>query len=198
MLKMVNGCRPPRPDLLSEQYERYGQRLIANVGADKIEAVFLHFVKMQTKPMFFILEIPTRQQDEEGLQADGVSFHKDVYYIKGLDVNGAFRILEEYGELLINDGLSSFGFGVHGNSTELVLDQYNIMTLWTDKMDPYANFFEEHHIPRVENCLTAWDTFSAASPGDCWAVQIRGMTIYDLVNTLSSQGIYFAERRSVD
>ena len=196
MLEMIKGCKVPQANQLTEQYERDDKRLIANVNASKIEDVFRHFVAMQQEKLFFILELPASEQDERRLRkSDTDPFHKDVYYIDGLDTDHASTILTRYGKLLINDGMCQFGFAVHDGSAELMLTKYNVMVLWTKEMGRYQDFFQSHGIFRVDNCITAWDTFTAETPGESIRIEIAGKSVFDLPQELTDWGIYLAEQR---
>ena len=199
MLKMTEGCTVPKADILSEQYEIYENRIIANVNADKTEAVIRDYILMHDKPMFFFLELPTNQRDEEKLRKNDTDpCHIDVYYIDGLNAEQALEILSKYGYLLINDGMSRFGFGVHGQSTEVMRDKYNVIIVLSDDTERYTGIFNSYNIPRCENLVTAWDTFSYESPGECSMINVNGKTVYDLPEELKNFGIYFAERRESD
>lgn len=196
MLEMIQGCKVSKADQLKEQYERKERWLIANVNASKIEHVFQHFITMQQEELFFILELPVNQYDEQRLRMSDIApFHKNIYYIDRLDKKTALTILTRYGELLIHDGLCQFGFGLFSGSAELMLEKYNIMSLWTREMERYHDFFEAHNIFRVNNCVTAWKTFTEEAPGICSRIEIEGKSVFDLPQELISWGIYLAEQR---
>lgn len=196
MLELVKGCKVPKNRLLFEQYEVCGSMLTANVNACKIQEVVEHFITMQRELVFFILELPSNENDEKLLRKnDSDPFHKDIYYIDGLEKDQALVLLIRYGELLINDGLSRFGFGVQDGTAELMVEKYNIVTLWTRTMKPYADFFDIHQIPLADHCFTAWETFTKDSPGVSERIEINGKTVFDLPEELKDWGIYFAERR---
>jgi len=196
MLELVRGCVVPGRQLLHEEYERGENTLTANVNAGKIGEVLRHFIAMQTERVFFILELPTSAGDEERLRKKGTDpFHRDVYYIDGLDGDHALALLERYGELLIHDGMSTFCFGAHDGSAELMVGKYNVVTLWTREMGRYEGFFEAHQIFRVGRCLTAWDTFKTEGPGRSMTLDVDGMRVYDLPEALKGWGIYLAEQR---
>lgn len=196
MLEMVKGCIVPDAELLSEQYEIKENEIFANVNESKIEMVFQHFITMQDEQLFFILELPANEEEEKRLRFYETSpFHKNVYYIDGLAVEQALLILSRYGDLLINDGMSSFGFGLRDNSAEIMLHKYNMISLWTNEMDKYVDFFIKHDIPYVDRCFTAWDTFSQETPGICNSIDIEGMSVYDLPEEFKNWGIYLAEQR---
>lgn len=196
MLKMTEGCTVSKADMLSEQYEILENKIIANVNADKIEAVIRDYIFMHDKPMFFFLELPTNQRDEEKLRKNDTDpCHIDVYYIDCLNAEQALEIFSKYEHLLVNDGMSRFGFGVHGQATEIMRDKYNMISLLADNIEKYTDIFNSHNIPRCENLVTAWDTFSYEFPGECNKIDVNGKTVYDLPKELKNSGIYFAERR---
>lgn len=196
MLKMTEGCHAPKADTLSEQYEILENKIIANVNADKIDTVIRDYINMHDDPMFFFLEFPTNQNEEDKLREnDSAPRHIDVYYIDGLDKRSALLLFSQYSRLLVNDGMSRFGFGVHGQATEIMRDKYNVVTLLAENIEKYTDIFDLHGIHRCESCITAWDMFSYEFPGECKKITVNGKTVYDLPDELKSIGMYFAERR---
>lgn len=196
MLEMITGCSVTAADRLFEEYAAKEWGFEANISTGKIHEVFEHFITVQKESLFFILELPANAKDEEKLRkSDSDPMHRDIYYIDGLTQEEALAIISRYGELLINDGLVHFGFGVQDNSAELMKRNYNILTLWTADSEAYRGFFEAHDVPRTENLVTAWDTFSAETPGESRKIEVNGRDVYSLPAELSDWGIYFAERR---
>lgn len=122
--------------------------------------------------------------------------HKDVYYIDGCSVEESLVLLERYGELLINDGISRFGFGCHESQDEIMLDKYNVVTIYSKQLSKYNDFFEAHEIEKVENLITAWDTFSDDTPGQAERYDYNGKTVYDLPEELKDWGMYLADTRA--
>ena len=82
------------------------------------------------EPLFFILELPV-SIDREKVIAKSIikESHKDVYYIDGCSREECLALLIRYGDLLVNDGLSKFGFGGHKSHDEIMLDSYNVVTI---------------------------------------------------------------------
>lgn len=196
MLEMIRGCKVPFIDKLEQQYQVQEQGIIANVGAGKIQEVFEHFIILQNEPIFFILELPTNQKDEQRLRKnENSSAYKDIYYIDGLNAQQALQIFRKYKELLIHDGMCQFGFGVHDYSAEIMKNSYNIVTIWTQTPDQYKGVFEEHGIEKTDKLITAWNTFNYDNPGQCRMIEVDGMCVYDLPKEFKQWGIYLAERR---
>lgn len=190
MLQMIKGCRISDPSLLFESYEQLDTGFAANVDADKIIPLFESFIKLHNARCFVILEIPTNLRENPDCR-----LHKDVYYLDGLKPASAISFLNAYGQLLVHDGLSSFGIGIHSGGNEMVAGKYNVVTVYTKDKGKYSGFFEAHGIPMVREMKTAWDLFTCDSPGDAFSYTYQGCNIYGLVEHLKQYGLYLAERR---
>lgn len=196
MLQMRKGCIVPFPEKLSEGYQHQSFGFIANVDADKIVHLLTHFIQLHQEPMFFILELPSKQDDETEIRPSVVNaFHKDVYYIDGCTKQEALVILNSTVELMLNDGLCSFGIGGHLSHDEIMVEKYNLIRVYTRNPGLFEGFFEEQGIGFTENLITAWDTFTQDAPGESFRVDTNGRSIYDLPELLRDFGIYLAERR---
>lgn len=126
MLELTKGASVPKASMLSEQYDRSETLMTANIDSRRIKEVFQHFICMQENDLFFILELPVSSDVEAKLRkADTDPMHKDIYYMDFLSKEEALTILIRYGELLINDGISRFGYGVHDNNAEIMRDKYS-------------------------------------------------------------------------
>lgn len=188
---MKKGCRTPYPDRLNEGYEISENQTIANVGADKIYGIFEDFLKEREEPLFLFLEIPTGLSD---LPKGERGAYTDVFYLDGMDKSGCLELIKEYGELLFEDGMLSFGFGGHFSQEEIMWGKYNVLTFYSSDPRNIVPILEKHGIFRTEPLITAWETFSEKYFGVSEALKGK-ITIYDLPTLLKPRGLYFAERR---
>ena len=196
MLNFRQGCKVSFPEKLSEGYEYKDSCFTANVNADKIEMLLAHFIAIHNEPIFFILELPSNQKDETEIRPGVVNtLHKDVYYIDGCTQEEALVILNRTADLMINDGLCSFGFGCHISNDEIMVGKYNVVSVYTKSKNTFEGFFEEHEIGYVEHLVTAWDTFTQDTPGTSFRVDTDGKSIYDIPDIFKDWGIYLAEQR---
>ncbi len=195
-LKLKIGSKVEFDSELYEGFQLEGNSIIANVSADKVNAVMRHFIAMHEEPLFFILELPTNQNDETET-APGVieTFHKDIYYIDGCSQAEALAIMSRVGNLLLHDGLSAFGYGCHESGDEIMFGKYNVLTIFSKHIKQYHDFFEKHDIEKTEHLITAWDTFSDDHPGISETYESNGKRVYDIPEQFKEWGIYFAERR---
>ena len=198
MLNLVKGHQVSLVENLFESFTKLTEHhLMANVHAEKILEVFQHFIVIHDEPLFFILELPVSIDREKVIAKNIIKeSHKDVYYIDGCSREECLALLIRYGDLLVNDGLSKFGFGGHKSHDEIMLDSYNVVTIYSKELSKFNDFFEPHNIQFVEELVTAWDTFSETSPGISEIYESNGKTVYDLPEELAEWGIYLAETRT--
>lgn len=196
MLNMVKGCKVHDPALLHESYQRTETGYAANVNAEKIQALVERFITLQDQWVFLILEVPTNAKDEVEIRPGVVeALHMDVYYLDGLSKDAAIELLRIFGELFIHDGMSRFGIGSHSGNNEIMLNAYNVVTIYTKTPEQYDGMFESLGITEVAELKTAWDYFTSETPGECFRIHDQGRDIYDAVDCLKQNGLYFAERR---
>ena len=198
MLNLVKGHQVSLVENLFESFTKLTEHhLMANVHAEKILEVFQHFIVIHDEPLFFILELPVSIDREKVIAKNIIKeSHKDVYYIDGCSREECLALLSRYGDLLVNDGLSKFGFGGHKSHDEIMLDSYNVVTIYSKELSKFNDFFEPHNIQFVEELVTAWKTFSKTSPGISELYESNGKTVYDLPEELAEWGIYLAETRT--
>ena len=198
MLNLVKGHRVSLVENLFESFTKLTEHyLMANVHAEKILEIFQHFIVIHDEPLFFILELPVSIDREKVIAKNIIKeSHKDVYYIDGCSREECLALLIRYGDLLINDGLSQFGFGGHKSHDEIMLDSYNVVTIYSKELSKFNDFFEPHNIQFVEELVTAWKTFSKTSPGISEIYECNGKTVYDLPEELAEWRIYLAETRT--
>ena len=198
MLNLVKGHRVSLVENLFESFTKLTEHyLMANVHAEKILEAFQHFIAIHDEPLFFILELPVSIDREKVIAKNIIKeSHKDVYYIDGCSREECLVLLIRYGDLLVNDGLSKFGFGGHKSHDEIMLDSYNVVTIYSKELSKFNDFFEPHNIQFVEELVTAWKTFSKTSPGISEIYESNGKTVYDLPEELAEWGIYLAETRT--
>ena len=163
MLEMKKCCKVPFPEKLFEEYEVKDTAIYANVNASKVVDMMERFIEMHDEPMFFILELPCKNED--GITSEktitNANDDYDVYFIDGLNAQQAIDCLNSLGSFLVKDGMNNFGFGCHESHEEILLGKYNVMTIYTKRADSYRKFFKDFGIKKVKKLVTAWDTFTS-------------------------------------
>lgn len=177
-------------ELYTQCYEE-----ISGYSSTSIQSSLLKGLSKTTKAVGKIVErIPVvgDTQADETLIAAG----EKLGDIDGCSQEECLVLLEKYGELLINDGMNRFGYGCHESQDEIMLDKYNVVTIYSQQLSNYNDFFEAHGIEKVESLITAWDTFSDATPGQAERCDCKGKSVYNLPEELKDWGMYLADTRA--
>ncbi|GLC31186.1 hypothetical protein bsdE14_25960 [Clostridium omnivorum] len=199
-IKLVKGVYIKKLDGVYESYviEDKGKYHLftVNVSEENFE-MFLSKVCAQIRtPGFFVLEVPTNLDDEKKLRKkDTDPFHSDVYYLDGGSNQDFEKVLNRYGELLINDGGSNFGFGSHQGYDEIFVQEYKVVNIFTNEPGKYELILEEMKIVKQNSIKTIWDNISSESPGEISSIKINNESIHDAIENLKKAGLYFYERR---
>lgn len=194
MLKMVKGSIIKDFEKLNEEFETKNKGIITNINEDKILKIIDDFIEIQEGYLFLIIEIPTNAEFEE----NGKNLHKDVYYKDGMTKEEIKKVMKEYGNLFVQDGIAQIGVGNHETKEEIMTDKYNIVYIYAEKeeQNKYEKILLENKVKKVDKLTTAWDYFTKENGGISNIIEEDGKNVYDVVEILKEEiGLYFAERR---
>ena len=199
MIELKECCQVPFPEKLFEEYEVKEPAIYANVNTSKVLDMMKHFIDLHDEPLFFILELPCKEEDgiTESKRLVNVGESNDVYFIDGLNAEQAKQCLDSIGGFLVKDGMNSFGIGCHESYEEILFGKYNVMTVYTKESDKYHAFFASFGIKKTDSLVTAWDTFDSSHPGECtrYVSKETGKTVYDIPEMYKEYGMYLYEAR---
>lgn len=176
--------------ILEEGFQRSGDRISAQVSARNIKKVFENYMAYMDKEddMYFFIRLPYRN-DEEDQQGTGVK----MYYLDHLNPYHAMRILDVFGEVLINDGVSSFGFGTE--DSEIEKGECNRMNLWMEREDVFPEtIFTILSIPQKKGLIFAETLSCDDNPIVSQNYYDEdGRSIYNVIASLEEAGLYEAK-----
>lgn len=194
MIKMKKGSTIPNGIILNEEYKKEKNNIIANIDVDKIHTLLKKFIDIQNEELFLFIEVPTNLNELENKD----EAYTDVYYKDGLTKEEAHNLLNEYGEILINDGLCEFGFGTKSFNDEIMSHKYNVVTVFSKNIDKYSKLLSELKIIETNDYKSAWDFFTPDSPGISSIYENDDKTVFDIIEELEEKGLYFGERKKVE
>jgi len=167
-----------------------------NVSAERLADVFRSLAKEVNGRGFFLLETGSQRDVEEELRTHpGDPFHKDVFYLDGIQVERALEILAGNERNLIHDGGVNFGFGSHVGHDEVIVGPYKIVYIYADDPEKYRRALERLGYPQRETLKTVWDNFGPEAPGQRGILKDARPTRWEMIDALKAQGLYLAERR---
>lgn len=190
---LTEGVSAENLDGVHSAYFADENGISAVLDAQLLTPVAEAVIEKLAEPVFFFLELPCSEDEEKELRkSKSDPFHYKVYYLDGCTIPVARAIMKRYGELLVNDGISRFGFGSHKTGEEIYFLEYQNISLF-GKREVYEPIFKKLSVPFEKDYRTLWDNFSQETPGSCFAVEINGETVYDIPIHLKSEGMYLAE-----
>ena len=129
MFQTAPGVTIPLPERIQEQFQVYeGQSIQANISFEKLKPLITEFYQSIPEPLFFVLQIPLSIQEERQLGHDRI-LHQEVCYLDGQTRDQIDSILNLYGQILLEDGISQFAIASHSNDEEIFIQKYKLVGL---------------------------------------------------------------------
>lgn len=190
--KLIEGLNIDNITGIKSSYTKLNESEISCViSAEKIKSIISRAVKSIKKPYFFI-EVPCTEAQETELSKKGdKGLHMQLYNLE-VTYDVADAILKRYGDLLINDGVTNFGFCSLETETEIyVMPFQNIMLYNKSNVNVFENILKEEHIVKdtPENHITIDSLLSKNNPADRTLVELDGETVFDMIENLKDAGL---------
>ena len=176
MFQTAAGVTVPFPEKLSEQYELDGNTITANLSFEKLSDFVHSFYAELDEPLFLAIH-PDAESDE-------------VWYLDGMTKKQLTMILDGYGELLYQDGLSAFAIGSLTTEEELFVQKYKVLSIYRETAKRFVPRLKKYGMEPTGHLVTAWDTFSEEKPGAAERLEIAGQTVPDMIKELCKIGMY--------
>lgn len=194
MFNTASGVNIPFPEKIEEKYTLNGNWIDFNISFEKLNFLFENFLINLCEPLFLFIYLTLLEDEEkELLENSSNSFHSEVLYLDGQTKKQICEIMDQYGEILLNDGMSQFGIASHKTKDELFIQKYKIVGIYSKEINKYIHLMDKYGISETNHLITAWDTFSQEHPGECSKVTINKRDIYDVVESLKEHGMYRAK-----
>lgn len=193
MFQTALGVTIPFPDKIQEQFQVYeGKSIYANISFEKLKPILTEFYHNLPEPLFFVLQLPLSIHEERKLK-DSNTFHQEVCYLDGQTKSQIDDIIEKYGQILLEDGMSQFAVASHVNNEEIFIQKYKLTAFYSSSPRRFIPFLQRYGLTETDNLITVWNTFSQETPGECRRVSINGFDVYDVAEQLKKQGLYRAK-----
>lgn len=193
MFQTAPGVTIHFPDKIQEQFQVYeGKSIYANISFEKLKPILTEFYHNLPEPLFFVLQLPLSIHEERKLK-DSNTFHQEVCYLDGQTKSQIDDIIEKYGQILLEDGMSQFAVASHVNNEEIFIQKYKLTAFYSSSPRRFIPFLQRYGLTETDNLITVWNTFSQETPGECRRVSINGFDVYDVAEQLKKQGLYRAK-----
>lgn len=193
MFQTAPGVKIPFPDKIPEQFQVYNKKFIqANISFEKLKPILTEFYKSLPEPLFFVLQLPLCIQEEQKL-GDNSSLHQEVCYLDGQTQKQIDDIINSYGQILLEDGMSQFAVASHANREEIFIQKYKLTDFYSPSPRRIIPLLQRYGLTETNNLITVWDTFSQETPGECTRISVNGLDVYDVSEILKKQGMHRAK-----
>ena len=193
MFQTAPGVTIPFPDKIQEEFKVYdGKSIYANISFEKLKPMLTEFYHSLPEPLFFVLQLPLSIHEERKM-GDSNTFHQEVCYLDGQTKSQIDDIMEKYGQILLEDGMSQFAVASHVNNEEIFIQKYKLTAFYSSSPRRFIPFLQRYGLTETDNLITVWNTFSQETPGECRRVSINGFDVYDVAEQLKKQGLYRAK-----
>ncbi len=193
MFQTAPGVTIPFPEKIQEQFQVYEEQSIqANISFEKLKPLLTEFYQSLPEPLFFVLQLPLSIQEERQHGFDKI-LHQEVCYLDGQTREQIDSILNSYGQILLEDGMSQFAIASHVNHEEIFIQKYKLTDLYSPSPRRFIPLLQRYGLTETDHLFTVWDTFSQEAPGECRRISINGWDAYDIAERLKKKGMYRAK-----
>ena len=193
MFQTAPGVTIPFPEKIQEQFQVYeGQSIQADISFEKLKFLLTEFYQSLPEPLFFVLQLPLSIQEERQLGYDKI-LHQEVCYLDGQTRDQIDSILNLYGQILLEDGISQFAIASHSNDEEIFIQKYKLINVYSPSPRRFIPLLQRYGLTETDHLFTVWDTFSQETPGKCRRISIEGLDAYGIAECLKKKGMYRAK-----
>lgn len=194
MYQTASGVTIPFPEKMKEEFQVFEHSVRFNLSFEKILPMLDEFLDGLEEPLFIVLQLPLTQQEEVGLRKDKTdTLHQKVCYLDGQSKEQVEAILQQYGDLLLNDGMSQFAIASHATHDEMFIQKYKLIDIYCNAPSNYYHFLKKYSLTQTDKLVTAWDTFSHETPGEVRRIEMNGIHVFDVYDELVKLGMYDAK-----
>ena len=168
MFQTAPGVTIPFPEKIQEQFQVYeGQSIRANISFEKLKSLLTEFYQSLPEPLFFVLQLPLSIQEERQLGHDKI-LHQEVCYLDGQTRDQMDSILNTYGQILLEDGMSQFAIASHVNHEEIFIQKYKLTDLYSPSPRRFIPLLQRYGLTETDHLYTVMGYLFT---GNAWRMQ---------------------------
>lgn len=181
MFQTASGVTIPFPEKMKEEFQVFEHYICFNLSFEKIRPMLDEFLDGLQEPLFIVLQLPLSRDEEEKHRKDDTDpFHQKVCYLDGQSKDKVKAILQQYGDLILNDGFAQLAIASHTTHDEMFIQKYKLIDIYCSNPAVYFNLLKKYGLKQTDKLVTAWDTFFHETPGEVCRVEINGINVFDV------------------
>jgi hypothetical protein len=183
MFQTASGVFIPFPERIEEKYYVGENQIMFNISFEKLKPFLDDFISNLWEPLFLIVQRPLKEKYKPNSFTKG-PFEAELFYFDLRTKAKIAEVMNQFGEILLNDGMSAFGIRSHETGDEIFIAKYKIAFIFSKSIKQYFSLLKEYGISETNDLITAWDTISREHPAKRSRVVIDNKDIYDVVEAL--------------
>lgn len=183
--KLCQGVDVCGTENFTSAYKVNGDCIEGILSSELIEQAAEKFVLLADEPLFFFLELPNEDNNE----------NTDIYYLDNCTEEVCLAIIKRYGQILSEDGISRFGFGSSKDDAEIYFKDYQEFHIYSPDIERMAKALDKLGVEKSDALQSMWDLLSDENVGCLRAVEIDGESVFDIPINLKSVGMYKSETK---
>lgn len=194
MFQTALGVTIPFPEKIKEEFQFMEHGFRFNISFEKIRPMLDDFVEQLEEPLFIVLQLPLTQSEEDNLRkSNNDPLHQKVCYLDGLSKEQVTAILQQYGNLILNDGISQFAVASHASNEEIFIQKYKLTDIYCSDSEKYLGLLKKYNLKEIDQLISVWDTFTHETPGEARRIEMNDINIFDVYDELVKLGMYDAK-----
>ncbi len=185
MFNTASGVIIPFPERIEEKYSINKNQIMFNISFEKLKPFINDFVSSLTEPLFLIVQKPLNEKYKPNCFTKG-PFKAELLYFDLHTKAQINEVLKQYGEILLNDGMSQFGIRSHKTGDEIFIAKYKTTFIFSKNVKQYFDLLNKYEITETTDLITAWNIISSDHPGKRSRVVIDNKDIFDVVEKLKN------------
>lgn len=160
------------------------KNIYVNVSAENIDIVFRELCKLIKEPAFMIIEVSVLNNSDN-------KWKNDTFYSNRLTYKNLMNIFDKYGDILINDGITSFGYG--NNYDEVFVGAYKTFLITSNSIMPFIKILKRFGFKENKELKTIYlmnPILSMKNTGRRTPLNKDGINIYNVLDELKKVGIH--------
>lgn len=169
-------------------------QLTANVSAERLAEVILALAAEVREPSVLILDVPAREAAPRE-PGRAPSLCRDVFEMDHMTHARFASFFRRHAEVLVHDGHTWLWYGTGDGREYVLVGMMKVVRVGTDDPHKFMRVLDGLGYEEEPELHTAADNLSKENPAFAQMIDVRGRTVYDVVEALKRDGLYLLERR---
>ena len=189
MFNTASGVIIPFPERIEEKYTISENQIVFNISFERLKPFVNDFISSLLEPLFLIIQMPLKEKYKPNSFTKG-PFKAELLYVDLRTKQKVNEVLDQFGNILFNDGMSQFGIRSHETGDEIFIAKYKTIFIFSKDVKKHIGLLNKYGIVQTNDLITARDVISPEYPGKRSRVVIDNKDIFDVAESMKEMFVY--------